>query len=55
LRFSRYGVRITGFALLYLLALVAGDATGGVAWPAAAVGAIWLVAQAGKSHLTVVR
>lgn len=45
--FSRYGVRITGFALLYLLALVAGTATGGVVWPAAAVGAIWLVAQAG--------
>jgi hypothetical protein len=48
LRFSRYGVRITGFALLYLLALVAGDATGGVVRPAAAVGAIWLVAQAGQ-------
>ncbi|WP_433364016.1 hypothetical protein ACQPZX_33220 [Actinoplanes sp. CA-142083] len=44
---SRYGARTAGFALLYLLALVAGDATDGVVWPAAAVGAIWLVAQAG--------
>jgi hypothetical protein len=44
---SRYGARAAGFALLYLLALVAGSATGEVVWPAAAVGAVWLVAQAG--------
>ena len=45
--FSRYLARTAGFALVYLLALVAGSATGGIVWPAAAVGAIWLVAQAG--------
>jgi hypothetical protein len=47
LSFSRYLARTAGFALVYLLALVAGSATGGIVWPAAAVGAIWLVAQAG--------
>ncbi|MFI5889642.1 hypothetical protein ACIA5D_05920 [Actinoplanes sp. NPDC051513] len=45
--FARYGTRLAGFAVLYLLALFVGSAAGGVVWPAAAVGAIWLVAQAG--------
>ena len=45
--FSRFFARTAGFALVYLLALVVGSATGGIVWPAAAVGAIWLVAQAG--------
>ncbi|GAA0480922.1 hypothetical protein Ade02nite_56070 [Paractinoplanes deccanensis] len=42
---ARYGARSAGFALLYLLALVAGQALDGALWPAAAVGAVWLVAQ----------
>ncbi|XVV08774.1 hypothetical protein ACQP2X_28450 [Actinoplanes sp. CA-131856] len=42
---ARYGARSAGFALLYLLALFAGDALDGALWPAAAVGAVWLVAQ----------
>lgn len=45
----RYAWWTAGFAALYLLATVAGRATGdGVPpfWPAAAVGAVWLVAQA---------
>lgn len=57
----RYAARTAGFALLYLLATVAGMQTpsaGGVhlLWPAAAVGAIWLVAQSrfGRRGLDVV-
>ncbi|MEV4351994.1 hypothetical protein AB0J83_46670 [Actinoplanes sp. NPDC049596] len=42
---ARYGARSAGFALLYLLALFAGHALDGAFWPAAAVGAVWLVAQ----------
>ncbi|MFF5078588.1 hypothetical protein ACFY36_16175 [Actinoplanes sp. NPDC000266] len=42
---ARYGARSAGFALLYLLALLAGHALDGALWPAAAVGAVWLVAQ----------
>ncbi|MFG1994991.1 hypothetical protein ACGFJ7_33955 [Actinoplanes sp. NPDC048988] len=42
---ARYGARSAGFALLYLLALYAGHALDGALWPAAAVGAVWLVAQ----------
>jgi hypothetical protein len=48
LSFSRYLARTAGFALVYLLALFVGSATGGIVWPAAAVGAVWLVAQAGR-------
>ncbi|GAA2624094.1 hypothetical protein Adu01nite_70030 [Paractinoplanes durhamensis] len=48
---SRYVARTAGFALIYLLALFAGSATDGIVWPAAAVGAIWLVAQAGHGPL----
>src|SRR5262245_803657 len=57
---SRYAARTAGFALLYLLATVAGRWTevGGVhlAWPAAAVGAVWLLAQApyGRRNLDVI-
>ncbi|XVU21573.1 hypothetical protein ACQPZJ_30410 [Actinoplanes sp. CA-054009] len=42
---ARYGARSAGFALLYLLSLLAGHALDGALWPAAAVGAVWLVAQ----------
>jgi hypothetical protein len=45
LTLARYGTRTAGFALLYLLALFVGHAIDGALWPAAAVGAIWLVAQ----------
>ncbi|GIF23043.1 hypothetical protein BJ973_000599 [Actinoplanes tereljensis] len=45
--FSRFVARTAGFALVYLLALFAGTATDGIVWPAAAVGAIWLLAQDG--------
>lgn len=57
---SRYAARTAGFALLYVLATVAGGWTevAGVhlLWPAAAVGAVWLVAQAtyGKRNLDVI-
>ena len=47
---SRYALRTAGFAALYLAAVFAGRATAvdGVhlLWPAAAVAAVWLVAQA---------
>ncbi|MET0414686.1 MAG: hypothetical protein ABW022_01525 [Actinoplanes sp.] len=49
---SRYALRTAGFAALYLLATLAGQATametGGIhlLWPAAPVAAVWLVAQA---------
>ncbi|MCY1139402.1 hypothetical protein OWR29_15490 [Actinoplanes sp. Pm04-4] len=58
----RYALRTAGFAALYLLATVAGLATpassSGVRlfWPAAVVGALWLVAQArfGRRNLDVI-
>jgi hypothetical protein len=49
---SRYALRAAGFAALYLLATLAGQATavepGGVPliWPAAPVAVVWLLAQA---------
>ncbi|GAA0554545.1 hypothetical protein GCM10010172_41460 [Paractinoplanes ferrugineus] len=48
---ARYLARTAGFAVSYLLALIVGSATDGIVWPAAAVGAIWLVAQAGHGPL----
>ena len=56
----RYAARTAGFALLYLAATLAGALTtvDGVAllWPATAVGAAWLLAQArfGRRDLDVV-
>ena len=59
---TRYALRTAGLAALYLLATSAGLATaqttGGVRllWPAAVVGALWLVAQArgGRRNLDVI-
>ncbi len=59
---SRYALRTAGFAALYLVATFAGLATAGsgagvrVLWPAAAAGALWLVAQAraGRRNLDVI-
>jgi hypothetical protein len=58
----RYALRTAGFAALYLLATMAGLATPGsnsgvrLFWPAAVVGALWLVAQArfGRRNLDVI-
>lgn len=58
----RYAFRTAGFAALYLLATLAGLATTGSAggvrllWPAAVVGALWLVAQArcGRRNLDII-
>lgn len=58
----RYALRTAGFAALYLAATVAGLATAAsgsgvrLFWPAAAVGALWLVAQGryGRRNLDVI-
>ncbi|WP_250030185.1 hypothetical protein [Paractinoplanes maris] len=59
---TRYALRTVGFAALYLLATVAGQATAvsdsgvRVLWPAAVAGALWLVAQGryGRRNLDVI-
>ncbi|MDY7084984.1 MAG: hypothetical protein SYR96_07760 [Actinomycetota bacterium] len=50
---SRYALRTAGFGALYLLATFAGST---LFWPAAVVGALWLVAQGryGRRNLDVI-